>query len=490
MPDRLLKDRKLSLPPLTKSLSARLLVLTVAFVMLAEVLIFAPSIGRFRMVWLEERLAAAHLAILALEATPDQMVSEEMQQELLVHVGAYYVALTKPDAGRLMLAAHQPSERHATYDLRQGTFFGLIRDAGTTLLSDGTRLLRILGNSPKSPEILVEIMIDEMPLRAAMLDYSGRILNLSLLISAITAALVYISLHLMMVRPLRRITGSMSAFRDDPEDASRSLPPTDRSDEVGIAQRELVNMQEGLRASLLQKNRLAALGTAVTKINHDLRNILATASLVSDRLAQSDDPQVRSLTPTLVAALDRAVSLCTQTLNFTKEGPTAIHLSAFHLKDLVAEVGADLPLPEEGSFDWQDQVDAEIEVEADREQLYRVFYNLGHNAMLAGAAQIEISASPLDGNLAISFQDNGPGLPPRARENLFKPFAGSARKGGTGLGLAIARDLLRAHGGEIALAESSSSGTLFRLQLPATHVLSWGAPGRGQDTAPVEMIAS
>ncbi|MCH7795026.1 MAG: sensor histidine kinase, partial [Proteobacteria bacterium] len=75
--------KKLSLPPLAESLSARLLLLTIAFVMLAEVLIYAPSIGRFRLVYLEERLAAAHLAILALEATPDQMIGEDLKRELL-----------------------------------------------------------------------------------------------------------------------------------------------------------------------------------------------------------------------------------------------------------------------------------------------------------------------------------------------------------------------------------------------------------------------
>ncbi len=66
--------KKLSLPPLARNLSARLLLLTIAFVMLAEVLIYAPSVGRFRLVYLEERLAAAHLAILTLDATPDQLI--------------------------------------------------------------------------------------------------------------------------------------------------------------------------------------------------------------------------------------------------------------------------------------------------------------------------------------------------------------------------------------------------------------------------------
>jgi signal transduction histidine kinase len=461
----------LNLPPLAKSLSVRLLLLTVAFVMLAEVLIYAPSIGRFRLVWLQERLAAAHLAILALEATPDQMVSEELEKELMSHVGAFSVALTKPDAGRLMLMVEKPSERHLLYDLREDILFGFvpIRDAAITLLSDGGRLLRVLGPSPKDPDILVEIMIQERPLRTAMLDYSQRILILSLVISLFTAALVYLSLHLLMVRPMRRITASMTAFRDDPENSSRVLPSSDRTDEIGVAQRELVNMQEGLRAALLQKNRLAALGTAVTKINHDLKNILATAILVSDRLAKSDDPQVRSATPTLVAALDRAVKLCAHTLNFTREGPPVLDVSRFDLRQLVAEVAGALPTPEESRTEWDIRVEAGFELEADREQLFRVLHNLGSNATQAAAAKVAVSAHRENGSLVIDFQDNGPGLPPRARQNLFQPFSGAARKGGTGLGLAIARDLMHAHGGDIRLVNSSEAGTLFRLTLPATQ---------------------
>jgi hypothetical protein len=149
----------LRLPPLTKSLSAKLLLLTIAFVMLAEVMIYAPSIARMRLVYLEERLAAAHLSILALEATPDNMVSKEMEAELLQHVGAFMVALKKPGAGKLMLMVAAPENIDATYDLREASFFGLIGDAVMTLLAPDGRLLRIVGASPKDPEILVEIVM-------------------------------------------------------------------------------------------------------------------------------------------------------------------------------------------------------------------------------------------------------------------------------------------------------------------------------------------
>jgi signal transduction histidine kinase len=376
------------------------------------------------------------------------------------------VALTKPGQGKLMLMVATPAQIDATYDLREANFFGLIGDAVMTLLAPDDRLLRIVGPSPKDPQILVEVVLDEAPLRGAMLEYSWRILNLSLVISVFTAALVYLSLHLLMVRPMRRITESMAAFRENPEVVADALPPSERSDEIGIAQRELLNMQQGLRAALVQKTRLAALGTAVTKVNHDLRNILATASLISDRLGRSGDPAVRSMAPTLVAAIDRALHLCAQTLQFTREGPVRLDLRRFDLRDLLTEVREALAEVGAGRDGLINDVERGFEVEADREQLYRVFYNLACNALEAGAREVHIAARPVRDFLAIDVADNGPGMPEAAKQNIFKPFAGSTREGGTGLGLSIAFDIMRAHGGEIRLDTSVSEGTLFRLVLP------------------------
>ncbi len=455
-----------NLPSLASGLSARLLLLTVGFVMLAEVLIFAPSIARFREVYLEERLAAAHLAILALEATPDHMVSPELSMELLTHVEAFTVALTKPGVGKLMLMDLPPERIDATYDLRDAGFFMLVRDAFAVLLGEPMRVIRVLGSSPKDKDLLVEVVLDEGPLREEMFAFSHRILALSLVISLFTAALVYLSLHWLMVRPMRRISDSMSAFREDPEDASRVIRPSERSDEIGFAEHELAAMQDDIRGALQQKTRLAALGIAVTKINHDLRNILATARLVSDRLETSDDPEVKRVAPTLMTAIDRAVSLCGQTLNFTREGPPILELSRFDLHRLVADVAGALPGEVNGQPVWHNQVGDDLEIEADRDQLYRVLSNLGQNAIQAGASQIEVSAEQLNGRLLVSVSDNGPGLAPRARERLFQPFSGSARAGGTGLGLAIARDLVRAHGGEIRLERSTAEGTSFSFELP------------------------
>jgi len=465
--------QKATLPPPARSLSAGLLVLAIAFVMLAEVLIYTPSIARFRKVYLEEHLADGHLAILALEATPQRMVSQALADRLLSHTGAHNIVLRDPRSGRkLMLMRASPPPPDATFELAEGTFLSLIGDALVTLAQRQNRVLRVIGASPKDPTVEIEIILDEAPMRLEMIGYSRRILALSIVISLITATLLYFALQALFVRPMRRITASMVAFEADPEDESRVIVAGHRRDELGVAQRRLAEMQRALRAALKQRERLAALGAAVGKINHDLRNALSTVQLVSDGLAASEDPYVRKVAPRLMGAIDRAIQLCSQTLEFTREGPPPTHRERFSLKPLVDEVAAQLgrPLaPDARPADpvgLVNAVDPELRVDADREQLFRVLSNLGRNAVEAGAAQVTITAEHGDGRTLIHVDDDGPGLTERAQSHLFQPFSGSTRKDGTGLGLPIARDLMRAHGGDVNLVETGAGGTRFRLVLP------------------------
>lgn len=452
--------RPTQMPNLARSLSARLLILTISFVMLAEVMIYAPSIARFRQSWFEERIAAAHLATLALEATPSGMVTPEMERELLRHVGGYGVILYKSDSKSLMLSSEMPPKVDATVDLARMGVTSLIGDAFVTLAQTQNRVLQVMGPSPKG-KVVVAVVVDETPLREAMYAYSQRILLLSIVISIFTAALVYLSLHWLLILPMRRITASMIAFRDNPELPAAVATDSGRADEVGIAERELASMQRRLRAALRQRRHLAALGEAVAKINHDLRNMLATAQLVSERLSQSPDPEVKRASPTLERAIDRAISLCTQTLKYADER-RELKLATFRLADMLREVH---PQAEGAAGALRIDVPEEIGITADREELFRVFANLIRNAFDAGAQTVTVRIAALS-PLRIAVADDGPGMPPRAVENLFRPFAGSARAGGTGLGLAIAEEVMRAHGGGIVLERTGATGTVFCLTLP------------------------
>jgi signal transduction histidine kinase len=461
----------LSLSLLAQSLSARLLALTVAFVMISEVLIFVPSVSHFRVSYLEDKLAAGTLALLALEATPDNMVSQELADQLLRNVGAF--SAMPEDMGRLsssklkgVLALEMPPEVQRVVDLRDESMIAQMRGALMVLFRRGDRVMMVIGQSPREPKIALDVTLPERPLREGMIAFARNLFEVSLVISAITAALLYVTLQWLLVRPMQQLTENMTAFRQDPEDASRVIKPGRRRDEIGVAQRELAHMQEAVRQAISQHARLAALGTAVTKVNHDLRNMLSTALVVSDRIAETGTPEIRRMAPALVNAIERATKLCSGTLAYTREGAPPLTLVRFPLSPLVDEIEAALPAREDHRVEIEDETRGAI-VGADRDQLYRLLLNLARNAAEAGAERIRIRAlaGPVRG-ITIEIEDDGPGLAPKARENLFKPFAGSARPGGTGLGLAIGREIARAHGGELMLVESAGSGTTFRLTLP------------------------
>jgi signal transduction histidine kinase len=465
-----------------RSLSARLLVLTIFFIMLGEVLIFVPSVARYRMSYFEDHIAAAHIATLALIASPTGKLDQALTDELLAEVGVHSITLRRPNGMVQMLDGPEPPKADLKFVIGGGNVPIWIQRSFETLFSSGNRVMQVTGSSAFEPDTKVEILLDEQPLREAMWQFAHRIFQLSVILSVIAAMLVFFSLQWLLVRPMRRITASMTSFSLDPEDASRVIVPRGGRDEIGQAEKELAAMQETVRQALGQRARLAALGTAVTKINHDLRNILATARLVTDGLTTSAAPEVRRVAPRLIDAIDRAIALCSRTLDFSREGAPPISPSRFALRPLIEEIGPTLLGPEdETSIDLD--IPADLAVKADRDQTYRVFLNLLRNSIEAGARRVRVAAARDDSTAVIDIIDDGPGLPPRARDNLFRPFAASARPGGSGLGLAIARELMRVQGGDVALIASTGSGTTFRVTMPAAKRAPAKAASRAKETA-------
>ena len=454
---------------LLTGLSARVLVLTVAFVMLAEVLIYVPSISRFRLSYLEQRIEEAHLAALSLLSAPNFVVSKEFERELLAAVDARGVVLRRPETSILIFAEDMPPQVDDSHDLRTDDALANIGEAFETMVVGGDRIIRVIDHAKMRQNTVIELVMPEAPMRAAMLAYTWNILALSLVISLITAGLLFLALHWLLVRPIRRITNSMTAFRRDPENPASIATVSRRTDEVGVAEHELAEMQNRLLVALKQKTHLAELGAAVSKVNHDLRNILATAYLLSDRLTHSEDPEVRRVTPRLIDAIDRAINLCQRTLKHGRADEPPPQRRDFALSELVTEVADAVGLPADQRIAWRSEISNGLTVTADRDQLFRVLLNLGRNAVQAipAVGEIRVKAVAVEGGVTIDVEDTGTGLPGAAREHLFEAFTGAARAGGTGLGLAIARELIRAHGGEIELAESGPSGTRFRLFLPA-----------------------
>src|SRR5436309_11088513 len=180
---------------------------------------------------------------------------------------------------------------------------------------------------------------------------------------------------------MRRMTANMVAFRADPENPARIMAASQRSDEIGTAERELAAMQLDLATLLQQKNHLAALGLAVSKINHDLRNLLSSAQLFSERLAKISDPHVQRFAPKLMRALERAIDFCQSTLSYGRVQEPPPDRKPVELDALVEEVRETLGLQEAAQIGWIVSIERGMKVDADYDQLLRVLINLTRNAV-------------------------------------------------------------------------------------------------------------
>ncbi len=463
------------MPTLFRGLSGRLLWLTVIFVMLAEILIFMPSIAGMRMNWLRDRLDTAAAAGIVIDGLQPAELPRAVQDDTLLATGTKVIALRKDGTSRLLAATEVPPEIDAQYDLSDTSLITSMRDALDVLILGGDRVMRVFGPVGES-DMIIELVMTDNALRKDMLKYSKMMFLISLLISLITAVLIFVAINRMMILPIRRLTHGMQFFSEQPEDPSRVFSADRSRGELAVAGRHLASMQVELQRTLKQQKNLADLGLAVSKINHDMRNILASAQLMSDRLTDVEDPMVRSFAPKLLRTIDRAVGYTSEVLSYGQASEAAPRRRRINLAELCQEVRDMLAIDPETGIEFSDQIATELEIDCDGEQIFRVIHNICRNAVQALLAhdpadtqavrRITVSAHRLGSVVSITIDDTGPGMPRKARENLFSAFRGSARSGGTGLGLVIARELVLAHGGTIALVEKPGPGTQFRIEIP------------------------
>jgi signal transduction histidine kinase len=446
-----------SKPPRRLGLSGKLLLLTVPLVMIAGMMIYVPAIANFRMNRLNDRLAAANTAALVLDAAPSGMVPDSLARQ----------------QRRLLASADLPASIDHDIDIREMTPWSAIVDSFEMMLETGNQTIRVVGPAPGGAQF-IEVVIDELPLRQAMYRFSRNLLLVSLGIAVLTAGLVYLALHYLFVRPMRRLTAGLVAFHEDPESSSRIIVPSQRGDEIGVAERELSDMQRDLVSMLHQKSRLAALGLAVSKINHDLRNLLASSQLLSDQLASVPDPRVQRFAPKLMRSLERAIDFCQSTLSYGRAQEAAPDRRMIPVDPIVTEVRETAGLAADASIAWISAIERGLTVDADPDQLFRVLLNLVRNATQAlesrprsdfASQQIRVTGRREGAVAILEVSDTGPGVPGKAREHLFEAFQSSGRPGGSGLGLAIAAELVRAHDGDIHLVEGTIGAT-FRIVIP------------------------
>ena len=236
---------------------------------------------------------------------------------------------------------------------------------------------------------------------------------------------------------------------------------------------EITALRTALGMDAWRLRRLAELGVAQAKINHDLRNIMTSALMVADRLEESADPKVSRAGRMLVASIERATALITTTQTFTTEAAPLLAPSRFPLAALIAEVAEDCRADHE-QMAVHNETPEHLHLEADRVELGRAIGHLLRTAAKAQARRVAVHVEPGRSVIGIVLTDDGRPFGDVPEAGAFRPFSGAFRYGSTGLGFVIARDVVEAHGGSITVRTSTSGAgrededrTCIVLTLPA-----------------------
>ena len=465
-------------------LAGRVLVITISFVLLAMGLFYVARLATFRETWLHNKLASAETVVKAFDADGATEMPPELARKLLASVGVKSIAISTPFGRRVLTVPGEPIAPAQIVNLDSETFFDSIgRAFGALLAEPGTIIELSDGSSPD--EAGITLTLDQTPLIAALWRVSHTLLNIALMIAAVVTCVLWTALWQMVLRPVRRLTSNIIAFGEHPQDVSRMIAPSGRHDEIGRAETALAAMQGSLAHELAQRKRLAELGMAVARINHDLRNMLTAAQLISDRLATIPDPLAQRLAPRLVATLDRAIQFCQATLTYGAAREQPPNRRRFDLSELVRQVTEAARAENDDAIEYHIDIPPRFEVYADPDHILRVFENLSRNAsqaLLANGAlddrpkAIRFASIRTEGVALIEISDTGPGFPADQSERIFEPFHKSTSEIGAGLGLAIAADLVSRNGGAIALAPAKADdfycGARFLIKLPTPERVS------------------
>jgi signal transduction histidine kinase len=452
-----------------RKLSGKLLLLTILFVMVAEILIFIPSAALFRQTWLTERAESAGLLTLAIEGVPNYEGGAMLSSRFMLDTDVTMVAQKRDGMSQLVLGMPPPRGKIILVDLRNERRLPLFRDSFRDFFGNGQGYIRILSEPTVVGVDALEVLVPQRALKDAMWDYCQRVLLWSLAISLLTGLMIYAALSRIIVRPIRKLARGLARFRKDPRKRTGTKTSVIRRDEIGQLEREFLDMKSGVRTALKQQEHLATLGMAMAKINHDLRNVLTATGLISDRLASDPDARIKAMGERLIRSVDRGVKLCEATLAFSQSAEEKPEPRPIAIAKLIDEVAAD-SMGKIDKVKFNNTAPNDLMVMADPDHTYRIFHNLFRNTVQAlqnsPEKVLKIDVQLDNGKAVFLISDTGPGIPSNVRKNLFKAFTSGINKGGTGLGLTISRELARAQGGNLSLRSTGADGTVFMLNLP------------------------
>ncbi len=462
-------------------LAGRVLAVTVFFVLLAMSLFYVTRLTAHREMLLHGKISAVQTTVAAFGMAGPTPPPHELSQKILNSVDVKWMAIETPTGRREFVTAGGPLESVESIKADDTSYFESMAATFHALFAAPGTVVK-LSAPAQANEPAIEFAFDESTLVQSLKRVSYNFLTISLTIAAVVTCVLWAALWRMVLQPVRRLTSNIIAFGESPQDASRVIAPSGRSNEIGRAESALAVMQGSLAHELAQGKRLAELGMAVARINHDLRNILSAAQLISDRLATIPDPLAQRLAPRLVATLDRAIQFCQSTLTYgaSRELPPSRH--RFDLSELVSQVVESGTAEHDVAIDYNIDIPPRFCVYADPDHMLRVLENLSRNAaqalMAKGATDgrpkaIRFAAIRTDGHALIEISDTGPGFPLDQHDRIFEPFHKSTSEVGAGLGLAIAADLVTRNGGAITLAPAKADdfycGARFLIKLPTAE---------------------
>ncbi|WP_295735522.1 HAMP domain-containing sensor histidine kinase [uncultured Bartonella sp.] len=467
-------DREHEKIPFYRRMRVRLLLLITLSVFITEIMVFMPSIASMQQSWLEDHHQSAKAISMILASSPEITLSPNLQKNVLTATDALAISIVRNDERMNLATSPDLKQVNETIDLPDYSETKALLDSLTTLYFGGNNILLLRGPI-EGTDITLEVTVADRKLRQAMIDFSWHFIVISLTIAIVAATTIYLIVHELLVRPLQNIYTNMLDFVIEPHNPSKILVPEPRWDELGITQKRISVIESELQKSYAHQKHLANLGLAVSKINHDMRNILASAQLMSDHLADAKDPMVKKIAPKLIRAIDRAVTYSQTVITYGRTQEEAPKRKKLLLHDLVADVLESLTLPGSDQVEFVNEVPVDMTIDADEEQLHRVLTNLCRNAVQAMVERedgenlqnkLTISGHRIDNVAVIDVVDTGPGLPAKAKEHLFSPFQGSTSRNGSGLGLTICEELINAHGGKITLIEEDRGGAHFEIRIP------------------------
>lgn len=463
------------------SLSGRLALFSVIFVLCVEALVLLPWLALYRMNLVRDHLSDAALVAEALRNASDDADYLLLANKLYADTGLLSVSLQYTDRHVQLLAPTNPAQLNSlTVDSRSLGVGDYVQGGLSCLSSDSGEVIRIVGGDVAAPYSVSALMF-ERPICRKVWSFAGNFFAVSLLISLVIGLGFYIAARRFLVKPILRMTNAITSFRAEKDSANLIEPRLNWIHEFDEAEISLRAMQERIIGALDQREKLATVGESVAKIQHDLRNMLGTAQLVVENLGESADPKVQKNAPRLERAIARAINLSQQTLEFGRLGTRNPKLEEFNVTILVQDtIEAETALARDFPIEWKFASPPDHHVFSDEEFVQRIFSNLVRNArqilMESGSGQISINIFSDNYGTHLRVRDTGPGMSEKAKLYLFQPFKGSTRKGGTGLGLALAHELAKSMGAKLSLVNSDPKGTVFDLFLPERPEISLAKP--------------